>query len=53
LDCNYIGSNNLNKALKGSIEEYKAGNLSSMCPEQLGGLPTPRSVRIRINEENC
>ena len=49
INCNYLGSNNLEDAPKYLLEEYKRGNLIPVCPEQLGGLPTPRSG-ARITE---
>jgi uncharacterized protein YbbK (DUF523 family) len=45
INCKYDGRNNLNKAPKKLIEEYKKGNLIPVCPEQLGGLPTPRILQ--------
>ncbi len=39
IDCKYNGKNNLNKELIESLEDYR---IVPFCPEQLGGLPTPR-----------
>lgn len=40
--CRYDGKNNLDKAPSNLIKEYKKGKLIPVCPEQLGGLQTPR-----------
>lgn len=40
IDCKYSGGNNLREPLKKLYEEGKA---VLACPEQLGGLPTPRA----------
>lgn len=48
INCKYDGKNNLDKAPKELLKEFKKGNLIPICPEQLGGLPTPREkARIR------
>ena len=39
VNCKYNGGNNLNKKCLDLIEE---GNVVLVCPEQLGGLSTPR-----------
>lgn len=39
VDCKYNGSNNYNEK---AYELFKEGNALLVCPEQLGGLPTPR-----------
>ncbi|MDH3976080.1 MAG: DUF523 domain-containing protein [Deltaproteobacteria bacterium] len=39
--CRYDGSDNLNRGL---IERLKNCHLIPLCPEQLGGLPTPREA---------
>ncbi len=39
VNCRYDGKNNYNSALAGRIAQ---GRLLPVCPEQLGGLPTPR-----------
>ncbi len=38
----YDGKSNLEKASEKLIQEFKDGNIIPVCPEQLGGLPTPR-----------
>ena len=43
LDCKYNGGNNLNKCPKSILEDYKNGLIIPVCPEQLGGLQTPRT----------
>jgi len=43
LECRYDGKSNIEKASQKLIEEYRKGNLIPICPEQLGGLATPRS----------
>jgi uncharacterized protein YbbK (DUF523 family) len=40
IDCNYKGESKPNNKL---IELIKKGKAIPICPEQLGGLPTPRS----------
>lgn len=39
VDCKYSGNNNYNERV---YELYNSGNAILVCPEQLGGLPTPR-----------
>lgn len=39
VNCRYDGKNNFNSELAGRIAQ---GHLLPICPEQLGGLPTPR-----------
>lgn len=39
VNCKYNGKNNLNPVF---LELLKMGRLLPVCPEQLGGLPTPR-----------
>lgn len=39
MNCKYSGGNNLNEKV---VELLKKGNAILVCPEQLGGLPTPR-----------
>lgn len=52
-ECRYDGKSNLEKASTELLEEYKNGNLLPVCPEQLGGLPTPRSgARILTGDGN-
>lgn len=40
LNCKYDGTNNSNEKI---IELIKSGNAILVCPEQLGGLTTPRT----------
>jgi uncharacterized protein YbbK (DUF523 family) len=40
VNCRYNGKNRLNKRL---FRLFKEGKLISVCPELLGGLPTPRN----------
>lgn len=48
INCKYDGKNNLDDAPKKLLKEFKQGNLIPLCPEQLGGLPTPREkARIK------
>jgi len=42
INCRYDGNNNLGKAPLKLRELYLKGELIPVCPEQLGGLPTPR-----------
>ncbi|MDK2798468.1 MAG: hypothetical protein PWP27_48 [Clostridiales bacterium] len=46
INCKYNGGNNLNSKI---LELYNKGKLIPICPEQLGGLPTPRAPREIIN----
>ena len=39
INCRYDGKSNLNKKC---LKLFKKGKLIPVCPEQLGGLPTPR-----------
>jgi uncharacterized protein YbbK (DUF523 family) len=39
--CAYDGNHRSNHDV---LEQFKAGNLIPVCPEQLGGQPTPRST---------
>jgi len=43
LNCRYDGKSNIEKARPKLLREYQEGRLIPICPEQLGGLPTPRS----------
>jgi len=43
LECRYDGKSNLEKASDELLKEFKEGKIIPVCPEQLGGLPTPRS----------
>jgi len=42
IECRYDAKNNLEIASTRLLEEYKKGLIIPVCPEQLGGLPTPR-----------
>ena len=42
LECRYDGKSNLEKASEQLLQEFRNGNVIPVCPEQLGGLPTPR-----------
>jgi uncharacterized protein YbbK (DUF523 family) len=46
INCKYDGRN---KCIRNLKEELKRGNLIPLCPEQLGGLPTPRSPSGILN----
>ena len=48
LNCRFNGQNKISEEL---IDALKRGELIPLCPEQLGGLPTPRSPS-RIVEGN-
>ncbi len=41
IDCKYNGGNNLVKPI---LDLLKEGKAIPVCPEQLGGLPTPRAA---------
>ena len=43
IKCRYDGKSNLEKASEQLLQEFRNGNIIPVCPEQLGGLPTPRS----------
>lgn len=46
LNCKYSGGNNYNEEI---FQMVKRGEAVPICPEQLGGLPTPRKpAEIRI-----
>lgn len=47
VNCKYDGGNNENEKV---IELIRNGNIILVCPEQLGGLPTPRVSAERLNE---
>lgn len=54
INCKYSGGNNYNEKIFNLVKEGKA---IPICPEQLGGLPTPRTAsEIKngkvINKEN-
>lgn len=48
INCKYNGGNNANDKI---IDLIKKGNAILVCPEQLGGLKTPRVSAERLNEE--
>ena len=43
LECRYDGKSNLEKASEQLLQEFRNGNIIPVCPEQLGGLSTPRT----------
>lgn len=47
INCKYDGGNNANEKIIKLIEE---GNVILVCPEQLGGLTTPREGAERLND---
>lgn len=47
LDCKYSGGNNLSPKVIKLMEKY---NLIPVCPEQLGGLTTPRVPAEKFGE---
>lgn len=49
LNCKYDGGNNLNERV---FELVKEGKAILVCPEQLGGLSTPRVPAEIINKDN-
>ena len=48
VNCKYNGGNNENKKV---IELIKNGNAILVCPEQLGGLMTPRTPAERLKDK--
>ncbi|MBW2967205.1 DUF523 domain-containing protein [Candidatus Woesearchaeota archaeon] len=42
IPCRYDGKSNIDKATPDLIEEYRSGSIIPLCPEQIGGLTTPR-----------
>lgn len=46
INCKYNGENNLNDNV---VKLVKEGNAVLICPEQLGGLPTPRKPCEIVN----
>lgn len=42
-DCKYNGKSNIHKCPQTIIDLYNQGKLIPICPEQMGGLPTPRT----------
>lgn len=47
VNCKYSGENNLNERC---MKLFKEGKAVLVCPEQLGGLPTPRNP-VELNNE--
>ena len=47
-NCKYSGGNNYNPAVEALRERFE---LVPVCPEQLGGLPTPRVPSERVGEK--
>ena len=43
LECRYDGKSNLEKASEQLLKEFRNGDVIPVCPEQLGGLSTPRT----------
>lgn len=43
IECRYDGKSSLEKASKELLQEFKNGDIIPVCPEQLGGLATPRT----------
>ena len=41
INCKYNGANNVHELF---INELRKGQILPLCPEQLGGLPTPRAA---------
>ena len=53
IKCRYDGKTNLKKAPPKLLELYRKGELIPICPEQMGGLPTPRcGARILSGDGN-
>ena len=53
LECRYDGKSNLEKASEELLQEFRNGKIIPVCPEQLGGLNTPRSgARICSGDGN-
>lgn len=46
-NCKYNGGNNYHPAVESLREQYE---LIPVCPEQLGGLPTPRTPAERVGD---
>lgn len=47
-NCKYNGKNNLSADLVQLLKKYE---IVSVCPESLGGLPTPRVPSERVNNQ--
>ena len=43
LECRYDRKSNLEKASEQLLQEFRNGDIIPVCPEQLGGLSTPRT----------
>lgn len=50
LNTKYNGGNNINKVF---VDLIKHGNAIPFCPEQAGGLPTPRPAAEIIGGDGC
>lgn len=48
INCKYNGENNLQEILKEKVGDY---NFIPVCPEQLGGLGTPRQPSERLGDK--
>ena len=48
VNCRYDGTGELNQELKSKMGQY---NLIPVCPEQLGGMTTPRNPSERIEDK--
>lgn len=48
VNCRYDGRGNLSKVLRPKIGDYQ---FIPVCPEQLGGLPTPRQPSERVGDK--
>lgn len=48
VDCKYSGGNNSNEKVLEYIKDYE---VIPVCPEIMGGLPTPRSASERIGDK--
>ncbi len=48
VNCRYDGKNSLNSKV---FKMFKRGELIPLCPEQLGGLPTPREIQEIVGGE--
>ncbi|NIP40025.1 MAG: DUF523 domain-containing protein [Candidatus Aenigmarchaeota archaeon] len=48
VNCRYDGKNSLNSKV---FKMFKRGELIPLCPEQLGGLPTPREISEIVGGE--
>ncbi|NIO21358.1 MAG: DUF523 domain-containing protein [Candidatus Aenigmarchaeota archaeon] len=42
INCRYDGKNSINSKI---FKKFKKGDFIPLCPEQLGGLPTPREIQ--------